>query len=175
MQVKSKRKLFIALTVICFVLAAVIMFIGFGVTAISLSTYDEKHTHEYAATLNRVETDRTMYLIYVNEYNRVLTFDCAAVTDEESFINLKHGDHLQFRSFFKMESLEHDDLVKTPIVTLTCEGKDIVTFKSSKSVEAKKAIKVKTGCSVFAAVFVVGAILFILCCAGIIPIKKGRI
>ena len=175
MQVKYKKKLFIVLSVICFVLAAVMLFLGFGVTAISASKYDEKHTYEYAATFNKAETDRTMYLIYVNEYNRVLTFDCAAVIDEDIFINLKKGDTLLFRSFFKLENSEQKDLVKTPIVTLSCEGKDIVTFKSSKSVEVKKAKNANIGCSVFAVIFIAVAILFLLCYVGIIPIKKRRI
>lgn len=172
MRNKPNKIIFIILTVVCFLLAGVILFIGFGVTAMDLSHYDEKHTHEYEVTFAKKEMDGAMWLIYVEEYDCAFVFERSAVANEENFNKLTKGDNLSFRSFFKIENVEDAELTKITIIALNSEGNDIVTFESSKSVQEQKAKKVKIVCIVFASLFIIVAILPILYCVGVIPIKK---
>lgn len=169
---KSKKITFAILTAICFLLAGIVLFIGFGVTELTRSHYNESNTYEYEATFVKKETNENIFQIYVQEYGCYLTFECNALADEQNLENLTAGDKLSFRSQSKIESVEaneHFDWLS--IVSLSSEGNDIVTFESSEFAEAKSILTVKIACTVFAVLFISGAVVLILYCVGVLPKK----
>ncbi|MDE6868590.1 MAG: hypothetical protein K2J83_05570, partial [Clostridia bacterium] len=150
MTSKSKKIAYAFSTVICFLVAGLMLFIGFGIPAISFSRYNESNTYEYEATFIKKETSANGWQIYVREYDCFLTFASGALADKQNLYNLTAGDKLSFRSEMKIETIEETENINSfPIVTLSSEGNDIVTFESSKAFEEKETISNRITCIVF--------------------------
>lgn len=171
MQAKPKRKLFIALSIICLLLAGVLLFIGLGVPSIDHSRYNEEDSLFYEATFKSIEDEKDSYIICVYESDYKLTVDKNAVKGADILNGLVDGDKISFRSFFKMDADTPAQYKYLPIITLQTSEEDIVTFESSLAALSQDESKILITSIIFAVLFFIGAILCILHLVGIIPQK----
>ncbi|MDE7265031.1 MAG: hypothetical protein K2N52_02000 [Clostridia bacterium] len=103
-------------------------------------------------------------------------FAYGALADKQNLNNLTTGDKLTFRSNIKIEVIEKNENINIfPIVTLSSEGKDIVTFESWKSFDDKQSLKIQITCIGFSILSLTGSVISILYLVGVLPVKRKNL
>lgn len=157
---KNKKNLIIML--ICMFLTVVILFISFVVTTL-FEKENESTTIEYQATFIRTEKDKNNYIIYVKEYDCKLLLVPSAIINIDYLMQLENENIIYFRLVKTAENLlENPDIEQIGIVALKDNEQDIITLDSYNETVNKQIINVRITGTIFAGVFLIGAIINIV-------------
>ena len=167
---KIIKKKYIVILVLCLLLIAISLFIGYGVPRIGKQSYTEDKTYEYTATFKSKEKHNESYIVYLNN-NFSLIFNSASIINETRFNNLEYGEKITFRSVYNFDKSNHKEY-PVDIVSLKTEDAEIVTLESSKNTVTQGEIEIAVTATVFSIFFLIGGIVCVLYLFGVLPKKK---
>ena len=125
----GKKKGLIAGTVVFLLFAGIMLFIVIFNPS-HTQKFDESNTVEHEATLVEVSETDGVYEIIIEEFPAALGISKNALANEEELLSLQPGARITFRVPDFYDDALNTKGIKAVIVSLSCDGADILTFDS---------------------------------------------
>ena len=156
-------------SIVCFLLAVVVLFIGFIVPLFKGTQFEVEDVEREASVVEVLE-DKKDYLIVTNEFSCKLFLGSNAIIDREAIENISPGEKIYFTiRKLTVNPLEHPQLEQIFVVSFRTETTDIITIESYKNTEKQSLNKIKSTCVVMASILFCVAIVNV-----VVSIKKSK-
>lgn len=152
----------IIISIVSFLLAGIILFIGF-VVPLFKNTKPEINDVEFEASIVEVVEEEGDYLITTNEFGCKLFVDSDATIDRELVKDIISGEKIYFRIIkLKDNPFENPQIEQIFVVSLRTETMDIITLESFQNRHAHSINKIKKTCVAMSSALVVVSIINIV-------------